>query len=124
MLPMSTSSSTTNRRAFPISSLQLQVRRVQIASIFRIAAHGFNMLLRNFPLERTKSAQTEPMFLRHCADLFDACPGQMFAQGVIFKTPFQSQSDGLCHASIGLAWREPKIKMEINGSWYINHSTV
>src|SRR5215212_788983 len=100
MLPISTSSSTTNRRAFPISSLQLQVRRVQIASIFRIATHGFDMLLRDFPLERTKSAQTEPMFLRHCTDLLDACPGKMFAQGVILETPFESQSDGLRHAGI------------------------
>src|SRR5215211_5958147 len=120
MLPISMSSSTTNRRAFPISSLQSHARRVQIASIFRIAAHDFNMLLCYFLLERTKPAQAEPMFLCHCTDLFHAFPGQMLAQGVIFETPFQSQSNGLSHAGICLARRKPKIKVEINGPWHID----
>src|SRR5688500_18710600 len=111
MLPISISSSTTNRRAFPISSLQLHVRRVQLASLLRIAAHGLNMLLCDFSLERTEPAQAKPMFSRHGADLFHALAGKMFTQCIVLEAPFQSQGNGLSHASIGFACRKTEIKV-------------
>src|SRR5688572_12993068 len=124
MLPISMSSSTTTRRAFPISSLQLHARRVQLASLLRIAAHGLNMLLCDFSLERTEPAQAKPMFSRHGADLFHAPAGKMLTQCIVIETPFQGQGNCLCHAGISFAWRKTEIKVEINGSWHIDHSTV
>src|SRR5512138_1212788 len=124
MFPMSTSSSTTNRRAFPISSLQLCVHRVQIASGLRIAAHRFNMLCCDLPLERTEPAQAEPMLLCHGANLFDTFPCKVLAQGVILEASFQSQGNRFSHTAISFSWRKTKIKMEINGAWNIDHSSV
>src|SRR5687768_11067237 len=115
MLPISMSSSTTNRRAFPISTLQLLARRVQIASLpcpACIAAHCLNMLLCYFPLKRAESAQAKPMFRSEGADFFHTFPRQVFAQGVILKASFQRQGNGLSHTGVGLPWRESKIKVE------------
>src|SRR5512138_1533634 len=102
MFPMSISSSTTNRRAFPISSLQLRLHRTQAASSLRIPAHGLNMLWRDLSLERTEPAQAKPVFLRHGTDLFHTRSCQMFAQGVVLEASFQSQGDRFRHAAIGL----------------------
>src|SRR5512146_1882842 len=124
MFPISTSSSTTNRRAFPISSLQLRVRRAQAASSLRITAHGLNMLWCDLSLERAEPAQAKPVFLCHGTNLFHALSCQVFAQGVILEASFQSQGNRFSHAAIGFSWRKTKVKMEINGAWNINHSSV
>src|SRR5215212_731921 len=124
MLPMSISSSTTNRRAFPISSLQLRMCYAQIASVLRIAAHGFNMLLCDFSLERTEPAQAKSMFFSHSTNLFHAFSRQMLAQRIILKSSFQGQHHCFSHTGIGFAWRKTKVKVEINRSWDIHHSTV
>src|SRR5215212_12241861 len=124
MFPISISSSTTNRRAFPISSLQSCVRRSQVASIPRITAHCFNMFWRNFSLERTEPAQAKSMFPSHTANLFYTFSRQMFTQRVILEAPFQGQGNCFRHAGICLTWRETKVKVEIYGAWNIDHSSV
>src|SRR5215213_3891947 len=124
MFPISTSSSTTNRRAFPISSLQLYVRRLQLASILRVAAHGFNMLLSHFSLERTESTQAKSVFLCHCTNFFHAFSCKMFTQCIILEASFQCQGNCLSHTGICLSRRETKVKMEINGARNVNHSAV
>src|SRR5688500_12770915 len=124
MLPISMSSSTTNRRAFPISSLQLYVHRTQMAGGLRIAAHGFDRLWCHFFLEGTESAQAKSVFLRDHTNLFYTFSCKMFAQRIILKASFQSKGDCFCHTGIGLARREAKVKMEVNGSGHINHSAV
>ena len=64
------------------------------------------------------------MFFCHCIDLFHTFSCQMFAQRIILKTTFQRQGNRLSHTGIRLSRRKTKIKVEINGSWNIDHSTV
>ena len=97
---------------------------MHIARTFRVAAHGFNMLLRDFLLERTEPAQAKSVPFCYGTNLFDAFPGKVFSQGVILETAFQRQSDGLRHTGIRFPWREAEIKVEINGSWHIHHTAV
>ena len=97
---------------------------MQSASTFRIAAHGFNMLFGDFLLERTEPTQAKSVPFCYCTDLFDAFPGKVFSQRVILEPAIQRQCDGLSHTGIRFPWREAEIKVEINGSWYVYHSTV
>src|SRR6266508_1725213 len=98
--------------------------RLQLASILRIAAHGFNMLLSYFSLKRPESAQAKSMFLCHCTNFFHAFSRQMFTQRIILEPSFQCQGNGLSHAGIRLSWRATKVKVEINGAWNVDHSAV